>query len=462
MQINKDELSLCEKKIMASNDPHAEAFKRFVKDLPEINFHVERIPYLSKSDRREVDSKASWFLASACAALSQHSRRLKDTKIIDTAAKLYKMAENLLFEVLLMDEHHGSSYKKEPSALGWSFIRDSTILGAMMEGKPQYVFLEMCGMRAQCVPIKEMKEFTVVPYDIPVVVGVVNEGVDEKLTEWFREQDRVDCEKFLYDSEEFGKKWAEEGKHIVGEKTFNEVVSKIISSLYDEDRPIRIVDIGIGNGSSIRRLFDTLRERESKNMYQRILDSVEIIGVDKFRAMSKYSFETVKNLGINNYELIECDMVDLKPEEKDVVTFYLLSANTRNNLDEDKRRGVDKNIVQNLKRGDYYFRNEYYPPTGRELETTLSYANFPPVHACLDRAIKNKAVALVIQYNPNHPEGGNVEFFSVYRNKPVYRIHFRSVRRNIDTIKKDGPLLGCNIYIHVNPEEHMVTSILSK
>jgi len=54
------------------------------------------------------------------------------------------------------------------------------------------------------------------------------------------------------------------------------------------------------------------------------------------------------------------------------------------------------------------------------------------------------------------------KFFSVYRKEPVYRIHFRSVRRNIETIRRDGKLLGCDIEIHVDPREHMVTSILRK
>ena len=263
MQINSEELSLLEEKIMESDDPHSEVFKDFVKRLPEINFNVERIPFLSEDVREKVDPKASWYLASVCAALSQHRLELKDTEIIEATARLYQMASGLLFEVMLMDGHHGSSYKKEPSVLSWSFIRDSTILGAMKEGKPQYIYLEMCGMRAQCIPIKEMEEFTVVPYNIPVVVGVVKEGVDEKLKEWFREQDRVNCEKFHYDNEEFGKKWAEVEK-LVAEKTFNEVVSRIISRLYDRGKPTRIVDIGIGDGNGIKRLFDTLKEQESK------------------------------------------------------------------------------------------------------------------------------------------------------------------------------------------------------
>lgn len=155
-------------------------------------------------------------------------------------------------------------------------------------------------------------------------------------------------------------------------------------------------------------------------------------------------------------------MVNFKPEEEDVTRIYLLANNTRNNLDEEKRRKLDKNVVKHMKKDDLYIRDEYYPVPGEELKTALEYANYPAIYACLKRAIERGAVALIIQYNPHHPEGGNVEFFSVYREEPVYRIHFRSVRRNIETIKRDGKLLDCNIEIHVDPREHMVTSVLRK
>lgn len=461
MQINKEELKHLKKKIIKSDDPHSGPFRQFLRDLPRMNEHVESMRHLSDSEIGEISYDASWALSTVNTALRQHASRMKDENIKDSVERLIQMAYALLIEVNLR-AYPRTSYKKESIALGWSFIRDKTIAEALLYNQPQLIWYEESGNRASCFPVREMKEFTVVPYELSVVVGVVKKGVDEKLREWFREQDRVDCEEFLYGSEEFGRKWAEEREYIAAEKEFNEVVSSIISKLYEENKPVRLIDLGIGNGSSIRRLFEALRKQESKEKYKEILNSVEVIGVDKFRTMSKYSFETAKNLGINDYELIECDMVDFKLKDKDLATLYLLSANTRNNLDEEKRGGVDKNIIQNLKVCDMYIRNEYYPPIGKEMETALSYAKFLPAHACLNRAIDNGALALVIQYNPNHPEGGNVEFFSVYRNKPVYRIHWRSVRRNIDTIKKDGPLLGCNIDIHVDPEEHMVTSVLSK
>jgi len=479
MQVNEEELSLLKEKIMESDDPHSKPFKQFLKDLPRMNKRVEGMKlkkqFLEKlpttyeavkkmnKDFQNVAYDASWALATVNAVLSQRVSRLKDKKILDAAERLYQMASAMLFEVELIG-HAGCSYGKEPWALGWSFIRDRTIADAITENKPQLVYLELNEMRANCVPVRDMKDFTVIPYRIPVVVGVLKHDIDEKIKGWLEEQDKVNCESFFYDDQEFGERYAVEGrkvKHIVTEKVFSKVVADFISQLYDKDKPLRIVSLGVGDASEIRKIFSTLQKIVSKEKYEQVLNTIGIVGVDKYRAMGKHSLTTIQELGVEKYELTESDMVDFKPQ-KNATTIYLLSNNTRNNLDEDKRSELDKNITKNMKIGDLYIREEYCPPIGKELETALGYANYPPIHACIKRALYNGAVALVVQYDPNHPEGGNVEFFSVYRDKPVYRIHFRSVRRNIDTIKKDGPLLGCNINIHVDPEEHIVTSVLSK
>jgi hypothetical protein len=458
MYINQKELEELKATVMNSEDIHSEPLKQFLKDLPRMNEEVEKIKI--KGDDKIKDD-ASWFLSTVCAVLAQRRSMVVDKKITKAAERLYQMASGLLFEVQLKGEYAGSSYKKEPSALGWSFIRDSTIRDALLDGKPQYVFLEASEMRARCVPTKDMEKFTVVPFEIPVVAGVVSKNIDTAVKEWLKEQDKVDCEKFLYDNEEFGKKWSEVNR-IASESKFNRIVSGIVRRLYDEGNDVRIVGLGIGDASEIKRVLSVLRKKVDKEKYTSIVSSMEVVGVDKFNAMGGYSFRTIKELGIRNYKLVKCDMIEFIPDEEDANTLYLLSTNTRNNLDEDKRVLLDKNVVRNLKRGDFYIRDEYYPAVGKELETALEYATYPAVDACLRRALDNEAVALVIQYNPNHPDGGNVEFFSVYRDKPVYRIHFRSVRRNIDTIKADEQLLGCNVNIHVDPTEHMVTSVLSR
>jgi hypothetical protein len=458
MRIDERELSYLKEKIMGSKDSHSNVFKRFLKDVKRFNEIVEKIPFGYKVPLTFHEN-----LGTVCAALSSQTHHVKDVNIIDATHRLCELSEALLFETNLR-EGYGCSYRKEPWALGWSFIRDSTLAAALTENMPYLPYMEMSEMRANCIPTHDMKNFTVIPYRIPVVVGVLKHDIDEKVKGWLEEQDKINCENFFYDSQEFGEKYALEGrklKHIVTEKVFSKVVADFISQLYDGNKPLRITSLGVGDASEIRKVFSALQKIVGKGKYEQILNTIEIVGVDKYRTMGEHSLTTIQELGIEKYELVESDMVGFR-SRKNATNIYLLSNNTRNNLDEDKRIELDRNIVKNMRMGDLYIREEYCPAVGKELETALEYANYPPIHACIKRAIDNGAVALVVQYNPNHSEGGNVEFFSVYRDKPVYRIHFRSVRRNIDTIKKDGPLLDCNIEIHVDPKENMVTSVLSK
>ena len=63
MQVNEEELGHLKEKIIGSDDPHSEPFEQFLRDLPRMNKHVERMRNLSESEIGEISYDASWALS---------------------------------------------------------------------------------------------------------------------------------------------------------------------------------------------------------------------------------------------------------------------------------------------------------------------------------------------------------------------------------------------------------------
>ncbi len=290
---------------------------------------------------------------------------------------------------------------------------------------------------------RELEVWGVLPSDRPILVGVVKKGVPRDSLAFFRNCDFEDITNSFFGTKHRGDLWYKKTgwneahrmipSELPHEFVFTASLGEEIIKTYRNGGKVRLVVLGIGNAGEVFNVVEYLRGKCSTAEYRRIRTDLEVVGVDKFHEMARFAPSTFARAGIRKYRLLYTDMADITVRESERKTIFTINTNTRGNLTGDERLATVTNIARQMKKEDVLIESRYHKVEGEGMafETALAYAKHPAIQQTITSAVhdwKNGAQLFVMQYNPHHPEGGNVELFGWFTPENEWKLLFRSVR----------------------------------